>query len=53
MHQQHVEALEARHARTEELLHDQMNRPQPDGVVCTDLKKRKLALKDEIERERA
>jgi hypothetical protein len=53
MHQQHVEALEARHARTEDLLHEQMIRPQPDSAACADLKKRKLALKDEIERERS
>lgn len=53
MNHPHVEALSARHARTEGLLHDEMVRPQPDAMVCSDLKKRKLALKDEIQRVRA
>lgn len=48
----HVTALETRHAQTDARLHDEMTRPMPDSTACADLKKRKLALKDELARGR-
>lgn len=51
MHTGHVEALETRHAEVEARLHDETNRPLPDSIACAEMKKRKLALKDELARE--
>ncbi len=49
----HVEALENRHAAVDARLAAENNRPLPDTMACSELKKRKLALKDEIAREGA
>ena len=34
----------------EELIHDELHRPLPDDLMVAELKKRKLRLKEEIER---
>jgi len=47
----HVEALRTRHDETDARLHDELVRPAPDSMLCADLKKRKLSLKDAVARE--
>jgi hypothetical protein len=49
----HVEALRNRHDEADSRLHDEMGRPAPDPMLCADLKKRKLSLKDAVVREQA
>lgn len=49
----HVEALRSRHDEADARLHDEMGRPAPDALLCADLKKRKLSLKDAVVREEA
>lgn len=49
----HVEALRNRHDEADSRLHDEMARPAPDTMLCADLKKRKLSLKDAVVREEA
>ncbi|MGB3470686.1 MAG: DUF465 domain-containing protein [Erythrobacter sp.] len=44
----HVNALQSKHAGLEARLHEEMNRPVPDAATIQHLKKRKLALKEEI-----
>ncbi len=46
----HIHALQSKHATLEAQLHDEMNRPIPDSSTIQLLKKRKLALKEEIAR---
>ncbi len=46
----HIHALQSKHATLEAKLHDEMNRPVPDAATIQLLKKRKLALKEEIAR---
>ena len=46
----HVHALQSKHAGLEALLHEELNRPQPDAATIQYLKKRKLAIKEEIAR---
>lgn len=46
----HVAELERRHAALEQELHTAMMQPATDGLTVADIKRRKLALKDEIER---
>ncbi len=53
MYNGHLEALETRHAAVDARLAVETNRPLPDTIACSELKKRKLALKDEIAREGA
>lgn len=48
MNMNHVEALENKHADVDERLRQEMSRPSPDPVECSNLKRQKLALKDEI-----
>jgi hypothetical protein len=43
-----IESLRARHAALEKTIHDEEVRPHPDDDVITDLKKRKLRIKDEL-----
>ncbi len=43
-----IEALKARHAALEKNIHDEEVRPHPDDDVVTELKKRKLRIKDEL-----
>jgi hypothetical protein len=50
MDSSHVSALQLKHAGIERQLHDEMTRPMPDNAVIQSLKKRKLRLKEEIER---
>lgn len=50
MDSSHVSALQLKHAGIERQIHDEMTRPMPDNAVIQALKKRKLRLKEEIER---
>ena len=45
-----IEALRARHARLEVEIGQEANRPKPDDAQVAALKRRKLRIKDEIER---
>ncbi len=42
--------LEARHAALEQEIHDESRRPLPNQTHLTDLKRRKLQIKEQIER---
>ena len=44
----HASALQAKHARVEARLREEQGRPMPDAAMIRDLKRRKLALKDEL-----
>ena len=46
----HIEALQQQHAELETELEDENNRPMPDMGAVADLKRQKLAIKDEIVR---
>ncbi|MXP10485.1 YdcH family protein [Pseudoblastomonas halimionae] len=46
----HASALQAKHARVEARLREEQSRPMPDDAVIHDLKRKKLALKDELTR---
>ena len=46
----HVHALQSKHAGLEAQLREEMARPSPDAATIQHLKKRKLALKEEIGR---
>ena len=48
MNSNHVRALEEKHAGIDGKLRQEMSRPSPDPVECSNLKRQKLALKDEI-----
>ena len=50
MDSSHPSALETKHAGIERQLHEEMNRPQPDDAVLQDLKKRKLRIKEQMQR---
>ena len=43
-----VRTLQDKHADLEKLLDEETGRPMPDTVVVHDLKRQKLAIKDEI-----
>lgn len=43
-----IEALISKHAALERALDAERNRPHPDPLVVTDIKKHKLRIKDEI-----
>lgn len=45
-----IDTLKARHAQLEDALHDEEVRPSPDETRLLELKRRKLALKDEMSR---
>jgi len=45
-----IDTLQSRHASLETKLEDEERRPHPDVAVIHDLKRQKLALKDEIAR---
>ncbi|HBM58669.1 MAG TPA: DUF465 domain-containing protein [Citreicella sp.] len=49
----HVAELERRHAALEAELHTAMTQPATDDLTVASIKRRKLALKDEINRLRA
>ena len=44
----HMTALVEKHANLERAIQEEMTRPVPDDVLLHDLKKRKLAIKDQI-----
>lgn len=46
----HLETLAKRHGDLEEELHAAMNQPSTDAVKINEIKRRKLRLKDEMER---
>lgn len=48
--QAHLAELERRHRALEEEIADAMTHPSTDGLKIAELKRRKLQLKDEIER---
>ena len=45
-----VKTLQGKHQDLEKILEDEENRPMPDNIVIHDLKRQKLAIKDEIVR---
>jgi hypothetical protein len=49
----HLATLEKKHVALEEELHAAMNRPSAEDQAIADLKRRKLRIKDEIERLRS
>jgi hypothetical protein len=49
----HLATLEKKHFALEEELHVAMNRPSAEDQSIADLKRRKLRIKDEIERLRS
>ena len=46
----YLATLAARHAGLERAIQEEARRPAPDGLSLTDLKRRKLKVKDEIAR---
>lgn len=46
----HIEELSAKHRKLEEIIGDEMNRPDWDEARVAALKKEKLRIKDELER---
>ena len=49
----HLDSLTAKHARLDDSLFVEMQRPVPDAARCAEIKKQKLRLKEEIGREPA
>jgi hypothetical protein len=45
-----VESLKAKHAALEAALEDELRRPSPDRATLVEMKRRKLWIKDELER---
>ena len=45
------DALRERHAELEHLIEEEENRPLPDHTVVHSLKRQKLKIKDELQRE--
>lgn len=45
-----VKTLQEKHQNLERILEEEENRPMPDNIVIHDLKRQKLAIKDEIVR---
>ncbi len=46
----HLATLEQKHGALEEELHTALSRPSAEDQVISDIKRRKLRIKDEIER---
>ena len=46
----HILELSDKHRKMDEYLHEELLRPYPDDLRVIELKKRKLRLKEEIER---
>jgi len=46
----HIESLRKKHARIDQMLHEEETRPGADDLVIHRLKSQKLGVKDEIER---
>jgi hypothetical protein len=49
----HLAELERKHAALENQIHDALLHPSTDDIVIVELKRRKLMVKDEIERLRS
>jgi hypothetical protein len=49
----HLEMLEKKHTALEEELHSALNQPSADDIEISEIKRRKLKLKDEIQRLRS
>ena len=47
----HLEALNARHAQLDGMISAEMSRPLPDPARLSSLKRQKLKLKEEIQRQ--
>ena len=47
----HLEALNARHAILDGKISSEMTRPMPDSTTIAELKRQKLKVKEEIQRE--
>jgi hypothetical protein len=43
-----IDSLKTKHAELETLIAQESTRPHPDDVLISDLKKRKLRIKDEL-----
>jgi hypothetical protein len=50
MEASHLSALQEKHAGLERRIQEELNRPAPNDVLLSDLKRRKLRLKDELTR---
>ncbi len=48
--QDRLEALKVKHAQLEAALEEESRRPLPDSNAIAELKRRKLRIKDELER---
>ena len=48
--QDRLDSLKAKHADLETAIEDEFRRPYPDTTVLADLKRKKLRIKDELER---
>jgi hypothetical protein len=48
----HFESLSAKHRQLESVIFEELQRPVPDTIHLAQLKKEKLRLKEEMERER-
>lgn len=46
----HIQELSDKHHKLDEQIHEELHRPLPDDLIISELKKRKLRLKEEIER---
>lgn len=49
----HLEQLNAKHAKLEQQIQQEMRSPLPDTVLLTELKKQKLHIKDELSQKQA
>ena len=47
--EQRIKALKKRHSELESALEEEEARPLPDSLIIASLKRKKLAIKDEIE----
>lgn len=48
MENTHVSALHAKHHAIEAKIRDEQSRPKPDGMLLSQMKKRKLLLKEAL-----
>ncbi len=46
----HIQELADKHHKLDEQIHEELLRPHPDDIMISELKKKKLRLKEEIER---
>jgi len=46
--QEHLLSLKGKHASLDKELIDELQRPHPDQTLCSNLKRQKLRIKDEI-----